>query len=68
MALTPDTRTGMTTDNPAAGDSSPGTGLRAVGLEFDSDETVDHIDRGWWDTFTKPWTTRVGRPGERSGA
>jgi hypothetical protein len=38
--LTPPNQAGLTTANHGA-----------LGLEFDSDETIDHFDTPWWDSF-----------------
>ena len=36
---------------PPEGAGTTLTDHRAIKLEFDSDETVDDMDRGWWNTF-----------------
>jgi hypothetical protein len=36
---------GLTTSQPDLADGNP------MVVEFDSDETIDHFDRGWWQTF-----------------
>jgi hypothetical protein len=38
----PDSGTGLTASRP-----------QSIGLEFDSDEVVDRIDKGWWNDFHK---------------
>jgi hypothetical protein len=40
FTLAPDSGTGLTVSRPAW-----------IGLEFDSDEVVDRIDKGWWNDF-----------------
>jgi hypothetical protein len=40
LALVPDGGTGLTSSNPSA-----------LGLEFDSDETIDHFHTSWWSSF-----------------
>lgn len=55
--LTPATESGLTTQNP-----------QTIGLEFDSDETVDHIDRGWWNDFHNAVDSNDGKTGGPAGA
>lgn len=55
--LTPETASGLTTSNP-----------QTIALEFDSDETVDHIDRGWWNDFHHAVDSNDGKTGGPAGA
>jgi hypothetical protein len=55
--LTPDTASGLTASNP-----------QTIALEFDSDETVDHIDRGWWNGFHRAVDSNDGKKGGPAGA
>ncbi len=57
----PDTVTGLTADNITNFHYS------MIETEFDSDETVDLIDKGWWDTFHKAVDSNGGEPGGRAG-
>ncbi|HEX4750328.1 MAG TPA: hypothetical protein VH302_12360 [Bryobacteraceae bacterium] len=54
----PDTATGLTSDN-----LSNFGGRPMIETEFDSDETVDLIDKGWWNTFHKAVDANGGEPG-----
>ena len=58
----PDTVTGLTTQNIVNFGSS------MIETEFDSDETVDLIDKGWWNTFHKAVDSNDGKPGGPAGA
>jgi hypothetical protein len=51
MRLIPPNAAGLTNQNQII--SLNGEQLRSFGLEFDSDETVDHMDGTWWDDFHK---------------
>lgn len=66
FTLTPDTGTGLTTNNSHLGGVP--TNPQIYGLEFDSDETVDHIDRGWWNDFHNAVDKNDGKPGGPAGA
>ena len=57
----PDTMMGLTTNN-ITNFHDP-----IIETEFDSDETVDLIDKGWWDTFHKAVDANGGEPGGRPG-
>jgi len=61
FSLTPDSQTGLTAV------STAGNPAGTIGLEFDSDETVDNIDRGWWDQFHKAVDANGGNPGGAPG-
>jgi hypothetical protein len=52
FTLAPDSGTGLTTSRP-----------NWIGLEFDSDEVVDRIDKGWWNDFHKLVDTYDGTDG-----
>jgi hypothetical protein len=52
FTLAPDSGTGLTTARPLT-----------IGLEFDSDETVDRIDKGWWNDFHNLVDTDPGKDG-----
>ncbi len=53
----PDTSTGLTTDN------ITNFHYPMIETEFDSDETVDLIDKGWWNDFHKAVDRNGGEPG-----
>ncbi|HEY5029094.1 MAG TPA: hypothetical protein VIK39_11840, partial [Candidatus Angelobacter sp.] len=52
FTLAPDSGTGLTFSRP-----------NTIGLEFDSDEVVDRIDKGWWNDFHKLVDTDSGKDG-----
>jgi hypothetical protein len=52
FVLFPDSGTGLTTSRP-----------EWIGLEFDSDEVVDRIDKGWWNDFHNLVDTYAGPDG-----
>ncbi len=52
FTLAPDSGTGLTFTKP-----------ETIGLEFDSDEVVDRIDKGWWNDFHKLVDTDPGKDG-----
>ncbi len=52
FTLAPDSGTGLTFSRPAT-----------IGLEFDSDEVVDRIDKGWWNDFHNLVKTDPGKDG-----
>ena len=55
FTLAPDSGTGLTNSRP-----------NWIGLEFDSDEVVDRIDKGWWSDFHKLIDTYDGTDGGAS--
>jgi len=66
FTLTPTTATGLTTNNAHVGGKPANPQMYVV--EFDSDETVDHIDRGWWNDFHKAVDNNGGKSGGAPGA
>jgi hypothetical protein len=58
FTLAPRTGTGLTTNN----------SNQLYVVEFDSDETVDHIDRGWWNDFHNAVDANGGKSGGQPGA
>ena len=64
LRLIPSNARGLTTNNP---NDTPGA-VQAYEVEFDSDETVDHIDRGWWNDFHKAVDSNAGKTGGPAGA
>jgi hypothetical protein len=55
--LKPNAATALTTSNP-----------ETIGLEFDSDETVDTIDQGWWNEFHQAVDSNGGKSGGPAGS
>lgn len=66
FTLTPDSGTGLTTNNSHLGGVP--TNPQVYTVEFDSDETVDHIDRGWWNDFHNAVDSNDGKSGGPAGA
>lgn len=66
FTLTPDSATGLTTNNSHLGGVP--TNPQVYTVEFDSDETVDHIDRGWWNDFHNAVDSNGGKSGGPAGA
>jgi len=66
FTLTPVSGTGLTTNNGHVGNVPSNPQMYVV--EFDSDETVDHIDRGWWNDFHKAVDNNGGKPGGVPGS
>src|SRR5215471_11476898 len=62
--LTPTVATGLTTANP----NDVPNQAQSYEIEFDSDETVDNIDRGWWNDFHKAVDSNDGHTGGPAGA
>jgi hypothetical protein len=66
FTLTPVSATGLTTNNSHVGGVA--TNPQVYVVEFDSDETVDHIDRGWWNDFHTAVDNNGGKSGGAPGA